>query len=340
MKILVALSGGIDSTAVAYMLKEKGHECEAVYMKLHDSPSYHEANIKRVKEICKLLDINYRILDLTKDFKKAVYEPFIQSYRNGETPNPCVLCNRYIKFGVLAEYAKENGFDKLATGHYASICGDFICEAKDKSKDQSYFLADIKKEFIPLLLFPLSDTTKEQIKEYISNIPQIKSYKKQKESQEICFVDSTYIETLNEHISTDKKGNVLDKDGNIIGEHRGYMHYTIGQRKGFNVFVAHEPHYVISTNPQKNEITVGKKEELYEKDFLVKDINMFIDDKTFECSVKIRYRSPKMPCSVRILKDKRTQVILKEPLLSIAKGQLAAFYDGEKLIGGGWITNR
>ncbi len=337
MKILVALSGGIDSTAVAYMLKAKGYECEGVYMKLHNSPAYHQTNIKRVEEICRLLGINYHILDLENEFEKAVYLPFIESYKLGKTPNPCVLCNRYIKFGELVKFSKERGFDRLATGHYASLKEGFIYEAKDKTKDQSYFLADIKKEYISHLLFPLSETTKEEIKEYVSKIPQIKSYKKQKESQEICFVETSYIDTLKKHLFTDKKGDVLDKNGVVIGEHRGYIHYTIGQRRGFNVFVAHEPHYVISTNPTTNEITVGKKEELYKEEFLAKDINMFIDDKTFECSVKIRYRSPKIPCKVKLLDDKRAKIILKKPVLSIAKGQLAAFYDGEKLIGGGWI---
>ncbi len=337
MKILVALSGGIDSTAVAKILKDKGYELEGVYMKLHNSPSFHEKNIKKVKEICNLLDIKYHILDLRESFQDSVYKPFVESYIKGETPNPCILCNRFIKFGKLVEFAKKNGFDKLATGHYASICDDFICESKDKTKDQSYFLADIKKEYIPFLLFPLSNKTKKQIKDYVSQIPQINSYKKEKESQEICFVDTTYIDTLKKHISTDKVGKVLDMDGKIIGEHQGYIRYTIGQRKGFKVFIAHEPHYVIAINPQKNEITVGKKEDLFKNSFFIKKTNMFINTKTFQCSLKIRYRSKKVTCFVEILQNNRAKITTKEPVSSIARGQMAVFYDKERVIGGGWI---
>ena len=339
MKIMLAMSGGVDSTVVAYMLKKQGHEIEGVYMKLHNKPNYHEANIEKVKKIADFLNIKYHILDLSTKFDKYVYKPFINSYIRGETPNPCVICNRTIKFGELIEFTKKRGFDKLATGHYVNIKDGFIAEAKDKSKDQSYFLSNIKKENIPYLLFPLNDILKKDLKVTASKIDILNSFSEQKESSEICFVDNTYIDILKKYTQVDMPGNVIDKDGNIIGKHKGYMYYTIGKRRGFEVFGAHKPHYVIKINPDTNEITVANKEELAIKNFFIKDVNLFTDLDEFEAGVKIRYRSPKTPCKVKINKKNKTAyIILKEPVYGLASGQMAVFYDDDKVIAGGWIV--
>ncbi len=339
MKIMIAMSGGVDSSVVAYMLKNKGFEVEGVYMKLHNKPNYHEVNIEKVKKIANSLDIKYHILDLSKKFDEYVYKPFIDSYIKGETPNPCVICNRTIKFGELVDFAKEKGCDKLATGHYVNIKDGFIAEARDKSKDQSYFLSNIKKENIPYLLFPLNDTLKSELKVAASKIEVLNSLSTQKESSEICFVDDTYIDILKDYTKVDMPGNVIDKKGNIIGRHKGYMHYTIGKRRGFEVYGAHKPHYVIKINPDTNEITVGDKEDLAIKSFFVKDTNLFIDNDEFDAKVKIRYRSPKTPCKVKINKENKTaHITLKEPVYGLASGQMAAFYDEDKVIAGGWIV--
>ncbi len=339
MKIMIAMSGGVDSSSVAYILKNQGHEVEGVYMKLHNKPNYHEANIKKVKKIADFLDIKYHILDLSKKFDEYVYKPFIDSYIKGETPNPCVICNRTIKFGELIDFTKKRGFDKLATGHYVNIKDGFIAEAKDKSKDQSYFLSNIKKENIPHLLFPLNDTLKKDLKDTASKIDILKSFSTQKESSEICFVDNTYIDILKDYTQVDMPGNVVDKDGNIIGRHKGYMYYTIGKRRGFEVFGAHKPHYVTKINPDTNEITVGDKEDLAIKSFYIKDINLFVDKDEFSAGVKIRYRSPKTPCSAKVNKENLTAYItLEEPVYGLASGQMAVFYDGDKVIAGGWIV--
>lgn len=338
MKIMIAMSGGVDSSTVAYMLKNQGYEVEGVYMKLHNKPNYHEANIKKVEKIAKYLGIKYHVLDLSEKFDKFVYKPFIESYKKGETPNPCVLCNRTIKFGELVEFAKQRECDKLATGHYVDIKEGFIAEAKDKSKDQSYFLSNIKKENIPYLLFPLNDTLKKDLKEAALKIDILKEFSTQKESSEICFVDTTYIDVLKDHTDTDMPGNVIDKEGNVIGRHKGYMHYTIGKRRGFEVFGAHEPHYVTKINPNTNEITVGNKDELQIKSFFIKDVNLFIEKDEFEAGVKIRYRSPKTPCRVILDKNNNSaEVILDEPVFGLASGQMAVFYDDDKVIAGGWI---
>ncbi len=336
MKILVAMSGGVDSTVTAYKLKEEGHEIEGVYMRLHNDDLAHEENIRKVKKVADFLDIKYHILDLRDKFNDFVYNPFINTYKDGLTPNPCVLCNRNIKLGALIDFTKELDMDKLATGHYIQIKDGLLTEAVDDTKDQSYFLANVKKESLDSVLFPLGDMLKEDVKKFASTIEVLQEFSTQKESSEICFVPNTYTEILKKHMDIDKPGNVLNLKGEIVGEHKGYMHYTIGKRKGFTVHGAHDAHYVVSINASKNEIVVGLKDDLNINEFKVKDINMFIDDKEFECSVKIRYRSPKSECSVKI-EGTNANIKLYEHVQGLAAGQMAVFYKNDQVVGGGWI---
>lgn len=338
MKILVAMSGGVDSTVSAYTLKQAGHEIEGVYMKLHEDVAYHEKNIRKVSKVADYLGIKYHVLDLRDEFKEQVYMPFVKNYELGLTPNPCVMCNRFIKFGALVEFAKSLGMDKLATGHYVRLEDGFISEAADMSKDQSYFLSNVEKKNLEYMLFPLGDRYKEDIKAYAANIEILKEFSTQKESSEICFVPNTYIEILQKHMNIDKPGRVLNTKGEVVGTHQGYMHYTIGKRRGFEVRGAHDPHYVVKINPKENEIVVGLKDDLNVNTFSVKDINMFISEKEFTCSVKIRYRSAKTPCKVKI-ENNNAYVQLLEPVQGLAAGQMAVFYDDKKVLGGGWIEN-
>lgn len=336
-KVLVAMSGGVDSTITALKLKEAGYEVQGCYMKLHDDGKSHEENIKKVKHAAEFLGIKYHVLDLSEKFEEFVYNPFVDTYKKGRTPNPCVLCNRNIKFGALIEFAKSLGMEKLATGHYVRIVDGFITEAKDSSKDQSYFLANIKRENIPFMLFPLGELYKEDIKKLASTIPALENFATQKESSEICFVQNTYVEILQKHMSVDKPGDVINEDGEVVGKHQGYMHYTIGKRRGFEVRGAHDPHYVLDINPKNNTITVGKKEALGKALVKADDVNLFIDKNEFEALVKIRYRSPKTRCMVRV-KEKKATIELNEKVSGVASGQRAVFYWDNQVIGSGEIV--
>ncbi len=335
-KVLVGMSGGVDSTISAKLLKDDGYRVEGVYMKLHNSPGYHEIHLKRAQKAAAQLHIKLHVLDLQKRFDDNVFFPFIETYKEGRTPNPCALCNRNLKFGAMMEFADSIGADFLATGHYLRHDGTYLMQAEDDSKDQSYFLFYIDKAIVPRLIFPLGERKKSDIKALAASIEGLESFASQAESSEICFVETTYTDILKEHVTVDEVGDVLDTKGNIVGTHKGYMHYTIGKRKGFTVHGAHDPHYVLKILPQTNQIVVGKREELDTRNVTLAHLNMFDARTDFEATVKLRYRSRSVPCSVKIDGD-HARVELKEPVYGVASGQAAVFYEGNKVLGGGWI---
>jgi len=337
-RVLLGMSGGVDSTVSAVLLQKEGYDVIGVYMKLHDNEAYHQENFAKAKKVANYLNIDIHYHDLTQEFNKEVYEYFIQGYKDGITPNPCVMCNRTIKFGAMVDFADSLQIEKVATGHYLRSDATFIYKAVDETKDQSYFLAEVKKEVIPRLLFPLGQWHKSDVKEFASQIEPLKEFATQKESSEICFVPNLYTDILSKHMDIDLEGDVLDSDGKIVGKHKGYMHYTIGKRRGFSVHGAHDPHFVLSTNPSSNEITVGKKEELSESRFEISNINLFEDLEHFECDVKVRYRTSSVRASVKLDGDGHGLVELKEPVYGLAKGQFAVFYDNDRLLGGGMIS--
>jgi tRNA-specific 2-thiouridylase len=282
------------------------------------------------------LGVEVHFLDISGDFRQEVYDYFVEEYRAGRTPNPCVVCNRQIKFGRMLEFADSLGIEKIATGHYVRTDGRYVYMAKDRNKDQSYFLAQVRREVIPRLLFPLGEWLKEDVKAFAAQIPVLRDIATQKESSEICFVENDYTEVLQRHMEIDREGEVLNEAGEVVGTHKGYMHYTIGKRRGFTVRGAHDPHYVLSLDPERNRLVVGTREKLEERSFEIGRINLFEELKDFDCQVKVRYRTRAIPAHV-IIEGERGRVELGEPVYGLARGQFAVFYDAERLLGGGEI---
>lgn len=341
MKVALLMSGGVDSSYSAYLLQQQGYEVLGIYLKLHDKEEKHKIFIPNCEKVAKNLGFEFVVLEAQEQFKAIVYDYFVRSYQNGETPNPCAMCNPNMKFGFALQKALELGCEKIATGHYARIQEvngiKRIAKAVDSSKDQSYFLYAISQDAIDRLIFPLGDMLKSEVKpKAFEAMPWFGTLETYKESQEICFVETDYIDILKKHAKVDSPGVVRDTQGNIVGSHKGYMQYTIGKRKGFSVKGALEPHFVLDIDPKANEIIVGKKQELAKKLVQASNISLptIYNDKEYD--IKIRYRSE--PTKARLeVRDDRIVAHLQEPVFGVAKGQALVVYDGECVLGGGVI---
>ena len=344
MKILVAMSGGVDSAVTAFLLKEKGYEVVGVHFKLGSSSTRYKSaqkaccnqnDMSDVKRIAKKLNIELRIVDLHQEFEKEIIHDFIKGYELGVTPNPCVKCNRKIKFFYLAKYANAIGASLWATGHYARIDEDGILVAKDTKKDQSYFLALVQKELLKGLILPMGEySNKDDVRKIAEKNDLIVSSKP--DSQDVCFIPDGNIKSFFESRKIAvKKGPVLNTNGETIGWHNGYQLYTLGQRRGLGIATGSRV-YVVDIIPSKNAIVVGERGKLYKKEAMVMQMNFFkkMPDK-FDCECKVRSTAKKVPCHVKIFENGKKSIVEFSREVLPVPGQLLAFYDGDRLLGGG-----
>jgi tRNA-uridine 2-sulfurtransferase len=351
MKIAVGLSGGVDSAVAAYLLKKAGHEVVGVTMKIWDDsmkgvikgnacfgPEEKE-DLVDIKKITSFLDIPFYEIDLSKEYSQNILEYFKEEYTAGRTPNPCVRCNQSMKFGLLIDKAKTViDFDKFATGHYAVIKKDkksgryILKKGEDKTKDQSYFLSLLSQEQLGIAYFPLGHLKKRKVKKIAKKIGLFVHDKK--ESQD--FYSGDY-EDLLEKIP--EKGNIVDKNGKVLGKHKGIVHYTIGQRKGLGIGHS-SPLYVTGIDRENNTVIVGEDDELFKSEIIVNNpnwVSITPPEKPLKVKAKIRYLHKEATALITKLDDKRLKLVFEKPQRAIAPGQFAVFYHGKKVLGGGVI---
>lgn len=343
-KVLVGMSGGVDSSVCASLLKEKNFLVAGLTLRLIDNNEGEETNISDAKKVCENLGIEHFTADLKQDFKQKVIENFISEYINGKTPNPCIVCNRYIKFGKMLDIAKELGFSKIATGHYATVRKQdgryLLCKAEDTSKDQTYVLYCLSQEQLACVEFPLGELSKSQVRQIAESKKLVNA--KKKDSQDICFVPdgdyASFIEKTANYVSN--TGDYVNQKGEKLGEHKGVIRYTIGQRKGLGIALG-KPAFVIDKNPITNQVVLGDEEFLFHKKVLVDNVNFIPFDKLekeMEVAVKLRYRHTEQPAIIKPLGDGRVLVEFCEPQRAASPGQAAVFYDKDIVVGGGTIV--
>ena len=345
-KVLLGMSGGVDSSVSALLLKESGYDVIGTTLELFAGSSCCNINTYiDAKNVCNQIGIPHFTFECKNEFKKYIIDDFIDCYANCKTPNPCIECNKYMKFGIMWEKAKELGCDYIATGHYAKTeysekYGKWVLKKSNAgAKDQSYVLWNIPKDLIEHIVFPLADfESKERIRE-IARKHNLKVANKP-DSEDICFVpDGNYKKFLeNNSDIKPKEGNIVNKEGKILGKHTGLYNYTIGQRRGLGI-ANPVPLFVLGFNKEKNEVIVGEEKELYQKEILVENINLLLFDKIekpIEVEVKTRYSTKSAKATI-MQENRIIKVIFDEPQRAITPGQSAVFYIDDIVVGGGKI---
>ena len=337
-KVAVALSGGVDSSAAALLLKEAAYEVIGMHMRLWDSPrSDHQA--QQAENICRILDVPYYQVDLQKEFELRVVDYFCGEYRQGRTPNPCVACNRHIKFGFLLDKALSLGADYLATGHYARVehsrDGHRLLKAADARKDQSYFLYTLTQEQLGRILFPLGDHTKDEVRQIAKQggLPAAT-----RPSQDICFISQKNYGTFLSQSFPGTPGDVVDTEGRKLGRHQGIAFYTIGQRHGLGLALG-KPLYVLKIEPEHNRIVLGSEKELYSRKLTAQKLNWISGRAPREpitVTAKVRYKSKEAE-AILSTHDGSVDVCFSQPQKAVTPGQAVVFYSAGEVLGGGII---
>lgn len=351
-KVLLGMSGGVDSSVAAILLQDQGYEVIGITMKLWGTDEEFLRIQEDAKKVCDQLGMRHEILDATDQFQKHVINDFICQYADAKTPNPCIECNRYLKFGAMYEKAKEMGIDYIATGHYAKTIYSekyqkfVLKKSASHKKDQSYVLYNIPQEILSHVIFPLGRfETKEQIREIALNHGLEVADKP--DSQEICFIpDNNYIRFLNEKMTEsqrnfmNKVGNIVDTKGRIRGQHEGIIRYTIGQRRGLGI-ANQNPLYVVSLNKRNNEVIVGEKEDTFSYIAYVENMNLLLVDavkEKIDCYAKIRYAAKEAKATLYPQEEGKYKVIFEEKQMAITPGQSIVFYIDDIVLGGGKIV--
>lgn len=349
-RILVAMSGGVDSATTAALLKDQGHEVIGVTMQLWDYGES-EGGCCSADEVCDArrvaydLGIPHYVVNYMEEFKQHIVSDFVSKYENGKTPIPCILCNQFMKFDFLLNRALELGADYLATGHYARIVenengnGLTLAKGVDEKKDQSYFLFTLKDQHLRRLMFPLGDMTKPQVRDLARKLG-VKVASKS-ESMGVCFITgSSYKEFLEPYTKKAKtRGEIVDTCGNYLGEHEGITNYTVGQRRGLGI-AAGTPLYVVKVDAKNNRIVLGEESDLYNSGLKADNMSWVNPPQAEEMKVKakIRYRHDENAATVKINGNNKAEIYFDNPQRAITPGQAIVFYNDEKLLGGGWIT--
>ena len=355
-RVLVGMSGGIDSSATCIMLQEQGYEVVGVTMRTWDvasqfaSSEQEEPNfILEARALAQKLGIEHHVADVREEFKQVIVKYFIDEYMQGRTPNPCVMCNPLFKERLLCEWADKTGCAWISTGHYCRLekrnDNLYIVAGDDVTKDQSYFLWRLPQDILRRFLFPLGNYTKQEVREYLRE-KGFEAKAKDGESMEVCFIEGDYRDFLRQQIpDIDTKigpGYFVDNKGVKIGQHKGFPYYTIGQRKGLGIALGHLAH-VLRINAEKNTVMLGTADDLKTEYMLVEDAMIIDKQELLSCenlTVRIRYRSKPIPCQVRPLENGQMLVRFLSEASAIAPGQSAVFYDGQRVLGGAFIASQ